>query len=214
MSRKKNAIHQSPASSTKAVPNPKPRAWPVGAGQILYSIEAGVLSAPLFDRWASRDVGKILINHFETLVAQQAGLGSQLCIYDEFCGKAMAIEHDGSVYACDHYVYPEYRLGNIRDGQLHQLAFSRAQVQFGYAKNETLPRYCRECDYLSACWGECPKNRVIRTADGDVGLNYLCRGLKAFFAHALPEVRRIAASVRARSAASLPAPDVRSPEHK
>ena len=166
----------------------------------------GYFLCRVFDRWASRDVGKVLVNHFETLVAQQAGLGSQLCIYAEFCGKAVAIEHDGSVYACDHYVYPEYRLGNIRDRQLHHLAFSRAQVRFGYAKNETLPRYCRECEYLSACWGECPKNRVIRTADGDVGLNYLCRGLKAFFAHALPDVRRIAAGVRARSAGSLQAP--------
>lgn len=149
-----------------------------------------------FDRWLAQDVGKILVNHFETLVSQHLGLGSQLCIYSEFCGKGVAIEHDGSVYACDHYVYPEYRLGTVRDAQIGQLVFSRTQVQFGYAKNETLPQYCRRCPFLGDCWGECPKNRIIRTVDGEPGLNYLCRGLKAFFAHAIPEVDRLAATLR------------------
>jgi uncharacterized protein len=157
----------------------------------------GYFLCRMFDRWESRDVGKILVNHFETLVSQHAGLGSQLCIYSEFCGKSLAIEHDGSVYTCDHYVYPEYRLGTIRDTPLATLAFSRPQVKFGYAKNETLPHYCRECAYLSDCWGECPKNRIIRTVEGEPGLNYLCRGLKTFYAHALPAVKRIAATVAA-----------------
>ena len=159
----------------------------------------GYFLSKVFDRWLSRDVGKVLINHFETLVAQHMGLGSQLCIYGEFCGKATAVEHDGSVYACDHYVYPEYRLGNIRDTPLHHLVLSREQVKFGYDKSDTLPRACRSCDYLTDCWGECPKNRIIRTADGEPGLNYLCRGLKAFYAHALPAVKQIAAGLRARS---------------
>jgi len=108
----------------------------------------------------------------------------------------VALEHDGSVYSCDHYVYPEYRLGNVQASELSGMVFSRRQVQFGYAKNETLPRYCRQCAYLSDCWGECPKNRIIRTADGEAGLNYLCRGFKLFFAHALPEVERIVAELR------------------
>ena len=156
----------------------------------------GYFLTRVFDRWVSRDVGKVLVNHFETLVAQHLGLPSQLCIYGEICGKGVAVEHDGSVYACDHYVYPEYRLGRIQDRPLGELAFTRDQVKFGYAKNETLPSDCRQCAYLRDCWGECPKNRIIRTANGEPGLNYLCRGLKTFFAHALPEVERIAARLR------------------
>ena len=156
----------------------------------------GYFLSRVFDRWASQDVGKVLVNHLETLVSQHAGLGSQLCIYSEFCGKGVAVEHDGSVYACDHYVYPEYRLGTVEASPLGELVFSRSQVKFGYAKNETLPQYCRQCSFLSDCWGECPKNRIIRTSDGEPGLNYLCRGLKTFFAHALPEVQRIAARLQ------------------
>jgi len=150
----------------------------------------------IFDRWLSRDVGKILVNHFETLVSQHLGLGSQLCVYSENCGKALAVEHDGTVYSCDHFVYPEYRLGNLGQNRLDTLVFSRPQVQFGYAKSETLPQYCRQCPYVSDCWGECPKNRIIRTPDGEPGLNYLCRGFKKYFAHAIPEVERICADLR------------------
>jgi serine-type anaerobic sulfatase-maturating enzyme len=151
----------------------------------------------VFDQWRKKDVGRVLVNHFETLVSQHLGLGPQLCIYGEVCGKGLAIEHDGSVYSCDHYVYPEYRLGDVHGDQLGRMVFARAQVKFGYAKSETLPQYCRRCPYLRDCWGECPKNRVLRTPDGEPGLNYLCRGLKAFYAHALPEVDRIVREIRA-----------------
>ena len=102
------------------------------------------------------------------------------------------MEHDGSVYSCDHYVYPEHRLGNIRERSIAALAFSPRQMDFGFAKRDTLPAYCRACKYLFACWGECPKNRCIRTPDGQPGLNYLCRGLKRFFEHADPHLKRIA----------------------
>jgi len=158
----------------------------------------GYFLCAIFDRWAKNDIGKIMVNHFETLVSQHLGLGSQLCIYSEFCGKGVAIEHDGSVYSCDHYVYPEYLLGNIKDRPLDAQVLSRSQVKFGYAKNETLPRYCRECRYLTDCWGECPKNRIIRTSADEPGLNYLCPGFKRFFAHAIPEVERIVAKLRQR----------------
>lgn len=150
----------------------------------------------IFDRWRQKDVGKILVNHFETLVSQHLGLGPQLCVYGEICGKGVAVEHDGGVYSCDHFVYPEYRLGNLKDQALDIQVFSRTQVKFGYAKNETLPKYCRACPYLSDCWGECPKNRIIRAPDGEPGLNYLCRGFRKFFAHAIPEVDRIVAGLR------------------
>ncbi len=99
----------------------------------------GYFLSKTFDEWRRNDLGKVLVNHFETLVSQHIGRGSQLCIYGEFCGKGLAIEHDGGVYSCDHYVYPEYRLGNIQDSALDAQAFSRTQVKFGYAKNETLP---------------------------------------------------------------------------
>ncbi len=108
----------------------------------------------------------------------------------EFLGKGVAIEHDGSAYACDHYVYPEYRLGNIRQQSLGDLVFSRAQVKFGYAKSEKLPAYCKRCEVLGDCWGECPKNRLLRTPDGEPGLNYLCPGLKRFFARAVPTAKK------------------------
>ncbi len=140
----------------------------------------GYFLCKVFDDWRGKDLGKVMVNHFETLVAQHLGLGSQLCIYSEFCGKGVAIEHDGGVYSCDHYVYPEYRLGNIRDQRLDTQVFSRTQVKFVYAKNETLPKYCRACPFLSDCWGECPKNRIIRTPDGEPGLNYLCAASRHF----------------------------------
>ena len=151
-----------------------------------------------FDEWRNRDLGKVLVNHFETLVAQHMGLPSQLCVYGEYCGKGVAIEHDGSVYACDHYVYPEYRIGNVHRGKLSDTVLSRQQVKFGYAKSESLPKQCRECPYRGDCQGECPKNRILRTLDGEPGLNYLCHGFQAFFAHALPEVERIVAGIQRR----------------
>ena len=124
------------------------------------------------------------------------GFPSQICVYSETCGKAVAVENDGSVYACDHYVYPEYRLGNVSTGILGEMVFSREQAGFGLSKSGSLPQYCRQCAYLKDCWGECPKNRFIRTPDGEPGLNYLCRGFKKFFAHALPEIERIATRLR------------------
>jgi uncharacterized protein len=156
----------------------------------------GYFLCSVFDRWMNRDIGRVVINHFETLVAQHLGMPSQMCVYSETCGRAVAVENDGSVYACDHFVYPEYRLGNIRGAQLGDMVFSQAQGMFGRAKSDRLPRYCRQCPYLSDCWGECPKNRIIRTPDGEPGLNYLCRGFKKFFEHAIPQVDRIAATLR------------------
>ena len=164
----------------------------------------GYFLSKVFDEWHKRDIGKAYVNHFETLVAQHMGLPSQMCVYGEICGKGLAIEHDGSVYACDHYVYPEYRVGNIRSAQLGDTALSRAQVKFGYAKSETLPAECRRCEYLQDCWGECPKNRILRSADGEPGLNYLCAGFKQFFAHAIPQVERIIADIRKNKVQPVP----------
>lgn len=168
--------------------------------------EYGYFLSRVFDEWRRKDLGTVMVNHFETLVAQHLGLPSQLCIYAEVCGKAVAVEHDGSIYSCDHFVYPEYRLGTIRDTSLMELVFSRRQVQFGYAKSETLPAYCRGCEVLSDCRGECPRNRLIRTPDGEPGLNYLCAGLKRFLRHARPEIERIVAEIRKTDTAGASPP--------
>ena len=148
----------------------------------------------VFDEWRQRDVGRIFVNIFESLVSQRMGQGAQMCIFNEFCGKALAVEQDGSLYSCDHYVYPEYRLGNIRDQNLAQMAFADQQVSFGLAKGTTLPKYCLQCKFVTDCWGECPRNRFIRTPDGEGGLNYLCSGLKRFFGHSYETINQIARS--------------------
>ena len=164
--------------------------------------EYGYFLSKVWDEWLARDVGKVLVNFCETLVVQHMGMPSQLCVNSEICGKGVAIEHDGSVFACDHYVYPEYRLGNVKQRSLGDMVFSPKQVKFGYAKSESLPAYCRQCEFLHECWGECPKNRLLRTPDGEPGLNYLCPGLKKFFAHAAPAAEKMAA--RLRVAAPVP----------
>ena len=161
--------------------------------------EYGYFLSKVWDEWQARDVGKVLVNLCETLVAQHMGLPSQVCVHSDVCGKGVALEHNGDVYSCDHYVYPEYRLGNIRQQSLGDMVFSPRQVKFGYAKSETLPAYCRQCPFLSDCWGECPKNRLLRTPDGEPGLNFLCSGLKRFFSHAVPTARRMAVRLRANA---------------
>jgi uncharacterized protein len=136
-----------------------------------------------WDEWLATDFGRVHVNLFETAVAQAAGMGAQTCTQAEFCGKGLAVEHDGQVYSCDHFVYPAYRIGNINDIHLGDLAFSVTQEKFGMDKGNTLPKQCRECDYIKMCWGECPKNRLIKTKDGEIGLNYLCSGLLHFYKH-------------------------------
>ena len=157
--------------------------------------EYGKFLCKVWDEWRARDLGKVLVSFCETLVAQRMGMPSQVCVYAEQCGKGVAIEHDGSVYSCDHFVYPEYRLGTIEGRPLGDMVFDPQQVKFGYAKSDALPRYCRECEYLADCWGECPKNRLVRTPNGEPGLNYLCPGLKAFFRHASATAQRIASGI-------------------
>ena len=151
----------------------------------------GEFLCKVFDEWHRKDLGRVLVDLFESAVAQWMGLPAQRCITAEFCGKGVAMEHDGSVYSCDHYVYPEYRLGNIHERPIFEMVFSRRQMDFGFAKRDALPQYCRECKFLFACWGECPKNRFIKTPDGQAGLNYLCGGLKRFFEHADPYLKQI-----------------------
>jgi serine-type anaerobic sulfatase-maturating enzyme len=157
----------------------------------------GAFLCRVWDDWYARDYGKVHVDLFETAVAQSLGLPSQRCVTAEFCGKGMVVEHDGDVFACDHYAYPEYRVGNIRESHWGAMAYSESQRRFGFAKRDALPTRCRECAHLKLCWGECPKNRLVRTPEGEVGLNYLCPGLKQFFTHIQRDLPAIASRIRA-----------------
>jgi len=151
----------------------------------------GTFLCAVWDDWYAHDYGRVYVDLFETAVAQSLGLPAQRCITAEFCGKALAVEHNGDAFSCDHYVYPEYRLGNIGDTHLGTMTYSERQKKFGFAKRDTLPQYCKQCPHLKLCWGECPKNRLVRTPSGEPGLNYLCPGLKSFYAHIqrdMPEI--------------------------
>ncbi|NSL55212.1 anaerobic sulfatase maturase [Uliginosibacterium aquaticum] len=151
----------------------------------------GHFLSAVWDDWYANDYGKVHIDLFENVVAQSLGMPAQRCITAEFCGKSLAIEHSGEVFSCDHYVYPEYRLGNIADTHWSEMAYTERQQGFGFAKRDTLPRDCRECPHLKLCWGECPKNRLVRTSSGEPGLNYLCPGLKHFYSHIQRDMPRI-----------------------
>ena len=137
----------------------------------------------VFDEWVRHDVGEVFVQHFDAALANWHGEPSGVCVFNETCGSALTLEHNGDLYSCDHYVEPDYLLGNINETPLAELVASPQQVAFGRAKRDTLPAYCRSCDVRFACHGECPRNRFIETPDGEDGLNYLCAGFKAFFTH-------------------------------
>jgi uncharacterized protein len=162
----------------------------------------------VFDEWYRKDLGAISINYFEAAVATWTGHASPLCTQGPMCGKGLALEHDGSLYACDHYVYPEYRIGTIMERPLEEMAYSQLQERFGRAKEAAVPSHCRKCEYQFACFGECPKNRFIKAPDGEPGLNYLCSGWKKFFSHIDEPVQKIVRALGERvvkEAVSLPA---------
>jgi uncharacterized protein len=145
----------------------------------------------VFDEWYQKDLGSIYVNYFDAAVETWMGHVSPLCTQGPMCGKGLALERDGSVYACDHYVYPEYCAGNLLERPLSEMAYSVQQEKFGKIKEGLLPQYCRGCEYQFTCFGECPKNRFIKTPDGEVGLNYLCKGWKKFFSHIDQPIQRI-----------------------
>ena len=157
-------------------------------GQFLISV---------FDEWVRRDVGRVFVQIFDVSLATWVGQPAGLCVFSPTCGTALAIEHNGDLYACDHYVEPRYLLGNIMASPLEELAGSVKQRQFGLAKKVSLPAVCQDCDVRFACNGGCPKNRLLPTADGDAGLNYLCAGYQAFFHHIHQPMRFMAAELQA-----------------
>jgi serine-type anaerobic sulfatase-maturating enzyme len=137
----------------------------------------------IFDEWIQRDVGAVYVQMFDAALASWLGAPASMCIFSETCGSAVALEHNGDLYSCDHFVEPRHLLGNIQQVHMLQLVTSEQQRTFGNIKRDTLPKYCRDCSVRFACHGECPKNRFISTPDGEPGLNYLCAGYKAFFTH-------------------------------
>ena len=143
----------------------------------------GAFLTAIFDEWVVRDVGTVFVQTFDASLASWYGVPPGICVFAETCGNALALEHNGDVYSCDHFVDPEYLLGNVTQTHLIELVASTQQREFGNDKRNTLPRFCLECDVRFACNGECPKNRFVLTPDGEEGLNYLCAGYKAYFEH-------------------------------
>ncbi len=137
----------------------------------------------IFDEWVQRDVGQVFVQIFDVALGVWYGQPASLCIFGETCGTALALEHNGDLYACDHYVEPNYFLGNIKEENLLNLVGGDQQTRFGLDKRDSLPRFCMDCEVRFICNGGCPKNRIRRTPDGEEGLNYLCEGYKTFFQH-------------------------------
>ncbi len=150
----------------------------------------------VFEEWVRRDVGTVYVQMFDVALANWVGEPSGLCVHSKTCGLALALEHNGDLFSCDHFVEPAYRLGNIAETPMIELIASQQQRKFGQDKFDSLPRYCRECDVRFACHGGCPKDRFITTHDGEPGLNYLCAGYKLFFHHVDPPMRFMADALR------------------
>lgn len=160
----------------------------------------GEFLCTIFDEWVRHDVGNYFIQLFDSTLANWVGEQPGICTLAKTCGHAGVMEFNGDVYACDHFVFPEYRLGNIKTDTLVSMMYGERQQQFGAMKQNSLPAQCRACPYLFACNGECPKNRFMHTADGEPGLNYLCSGYRRFFSHAAPYMDFMKAELEAQRA--------------
>ena len=146
----------------------------------------GYFLCAIFDEWVRKDVGKIFVEIFDCTLANWMGVSPGICAYSKECGHAGVMEHNGDVYSCDHFVFPEYKLGNIRDHSLIDMLYGEQQQEFSRLKHSSLPRQCKECDMEFACHGECPKNRFMKDKYGDSGLNYLCPGYYLYYQHVAP----------------------------
>ncbi len=155
----------------------------VVTGRSVTGEQYGRFLIDVFEEWVRRDVGEVYVQMFDVALANWVGEPPGLCVHSETCGLALALEHTGDLYSCDHFVEPRYKLGNIREHELSELVGSAQQQKFGQDKHDTLPAFCLECDVRFACHGGCPKDRFVETPDGEPGLNYLCPGFKDFFHH-------------------------------
>lgn len=171
-----------------------------GVGPITVQAEAwGRFLCAIFDEWRDEDVGRVKVQIFEEAARTAFNQEHSLCIFRPTCGDIPVVEHNGDFYSCDHFVDDEHRLGNITETPLVELLESPAQRAFGEAKLESLPRFCQDCEVRAMCNGGCPKNRFLRTPEGEPGLNYLCEGYKSFFSHCQPFVSEVAAHWRRQS---------------
>jgi len=150
----------------------------------------------VFEEWVRHDIGEVYVQMFDVTLANFVGEPPSLCVFSETCGTAMVMEHNGDMYSCDHFVEPDYAVGNIRETHMLEIASSPQQRQFGTDKRDSLPQYCLDCDVRFACHGGCPKDRFISTPDGEPGLNYLCAGYKAFFGHVTEPMRMMGELLR------------------
>lgn len=158
----------------------------------------------IFDEWSRHDVGRVYVQLFEVALENWLGRPASLCFFRRDCGQAVALEHNGDLYSCDHFVHTENRLGNVGRQHLHWMLSSPQQKQFGRDKSQTLPGQCRRCEVLFACHGECPKNRLLKDENGEDGLNYLCGGYLRFFRHVGPWMRAAVERITRESGLGLP----------
>jgi uncharacterized protein len=175
--------HATPASLKAEMLQPEVTSWtvePEAYGNFLIAI---------FDEWVRKDVGTIHVMNFEWALTSWLGLAATICVFAERCGESLAMEHDGSLFSCDHYVYPDYQLGNILTASPQDLVASEKQCLFRRNKSLSLPQYCKDCAAYFACRGECPKHRFLHAPDGEFGLNYLCAGYKKYFRHIHPYMK-------------------------
>ncbi|MFH0937865.1 MAG: anaerobic sulfatase maturase [Planctomycetota bacterium] len=163
----------------------------------------GEFLCSIFDEWVRHDVSQIYVQLFEVQLGLWLGLRSSLCVFSETCGQSLILEHNGDLYACDHYVYPKFLRGNILRQSMSAMAASAEQIRFGADKRDALPRQCLRCDMRFACNGACPKHRFMKTADGEDGLNYLCSGYKRFFKHIAPYMQQMVELLKARRSPAL-----------
>lgn len=175
-----------PAIVSPGTPGSRPAEWSVSAEGF------GIFMNDIFDQWVISDVGNYFVQLFDVLLAQWVGVMPGLCSFSETCGEALVVEHNGDIYSCDHYVYPEYKLGNIADTTLLSALKSQRQFRFGIDKRNSLPRQCLRCEWYFACRGECPKHRFETTQAGEPGLNTLCAGYKKICSHVDPYMKKMA----------------------
>ncbi|MDR3437392.1 anaerobic sulfatase maturase [Telmatospirillum sp.] len=181
-------------SASPALPVTEWSVEPVRWGRFLTTI---------FDEWVAKDVGSMFVMNFEWSLAafmnQRSGV---VCVHQENCGRAVIAEHNGDIFSCDHFAYPDYRLGNLLETSLTDMLDSERQKEFGTAKSRTLPQQCRQCRYLRGCWGDCPKHRFISTKDGEPGLSYLCEGYFHYLQHVAPSLSVLSDLIRSNRPAT------------
>lgn len=149
-------------------------------------IEYGKFMCDIFDCWVRNDVGSYFVNLFDSTLANYCGMNPGTCVYSETCGANAVMEHNGDIYPCDHFVYPRYKLGNVKESSLREIVSSENATRFGIDKRNSLPAQCLRCEYYFACHGECPKHRFAMSDKNESGLNSLCEGLYYFFSHVDP----------------------------